>query len=544
MLLLLTGSIMYGFQVERWPSENVALILAATYGVLLSFIFHLIGERYRPVRWAATLIWLVFVLAFFGLYQYWNSIITHDNFNICSAATFSGSLCTLVLVISVLPYIKKQTTNQALLTYNRELFTSFVLTALLSLVMFGGLALAILAIDQLFDISVSGKVYAHLFVFIGVTVWSYLLLGKVPSNFDEASTETYPLFKVLVQYISIPIVAVYALILLFYALKNVIWPEGQEEWTLWLILWFYVLSFLVFCLNYSIKEAPGDSWSDWFCKYYLWASLPISILNLVSSWMIINSNGVKELTFIIATFSLFLLITTIYLLFSRNRDFKFIPLLLLFFVVISVFGPWNMCRSTVSSQKEMLYDSMTTAGMVNEAGFTLKENISFEEQPGIIDKLSLLENRGRLGLIKLWDKSNILGDKELVFEEVLTALNLNRDRSPEWKSDYIRGDQYFSVDVMDYEKIVPVIPGYMDDKINGVYIKYSDRKPIFTIYQNGQSLGTIDYSSSIDIEKIREEKYILVRNDTYEVKLFFKYLDINNENIITNIDGMALFKSL
>jgi hypothetical protein len=544
MLFLLTGSIMYGFQVEKWSSGNVVLIITTTYGVLLSFISHLFGERYRPVRWAVALIWLVFVLAFFGLYQYWNSIITHDNFNICSAVTFSGSLLSLVLVISVLPYIKKQDTDQTLLTYNRKLFTALVITALLSLVMYGGLALAILAIDQLFNISVSGKVYAHLFVFIGGVVWSYLLLGKVPDNFDEASTETYPLFKVLVQYISIPIVAVYALILLFYALKNVIWPEGQEEWTLWLILWFYVLSFLVFCLNYSIKEAPGDSWSDWFCKYYLWASLPISILNLVSSWMIISNNGVTELTFIIATFSLFLLITAIYLLFYRNKDFKYIPLLLLFLVVLSVFGPWNMCRSTVRNQKEMLYDLMTTAGMVNDAGFTLKENISSEDQPGIIDKLSLLENRGQLGLLKLWDKSNILGDKELVIEEVLTALHLTNNRPSDWKSNIIHGDQYFDIDIMDYEKIVPVIPGYIDDKINGVYIKYSDRKPILTIYQNGQSLGTLDYSSSFDIEKIREEKYILVRNDTYEVKLFFKFLDINEQNIITNIDGMALFKSL
>ena len=489
------------------------------------------------------LFWVLMLAALAAIYFYWNNVISQDKFTICSAVTYTGALVLFILLLSFVPYFNKKISNQEFLTYNREFFTIYVFSALLSLIAFSALSLALLAIDNLFEVSIPGKTYGHLATLLGGIAWTFLFLSRFPKDYNDNHIQSYPAFRIIIQFIGIPVIVVYAVILLFYALKNVFGSSSHEEWVLWLILWFYILSFLIFCLNYSIKDDVEYKWSSWFCKWYLIGAIPISAFNLIGSWKTIDQNGVTELSFIIATFSLFLLLVSIYLLFSKNKDFRLVPGFLFVLTAVSVFGPLNMCSSSIRSQTDKLQTTLNTHGMLVQGALVPGTNLSARVNNDIFGSIHFLNNRGAIEKLKAWDTNNLLGNDPLVIEEVLVALNIDGGRNMSLNTNFIQGERDREIEVEGYSKIIPVFSPFSQDKIEGTYITFDPEEPVMYIKTGSKKVDEVDYLRFLDFTSLRENKYIEIETDLYQVKLYFNFLDIDNNNFITNIEGMALLKN-
>ena len=405
--LLITSLGLIGNYTDDWRPELVTAIMVSGLGLPLSLFGHIFNEN---MSWKKSrVIWsIIGVFLIFSSIFWYNTLNTHS-FDICSAVVYCGELSLSVILISISPYFRPEFESQWLLTFNRKVFTSYVFTGLLALVLYIALSLAILVINNLFDINIDDKIYLYLMVIIAGFIWTLLFLNSIPKNHQENSNDSSPAFRFIIQYIAIPVVIVYAIILVFYASANLFINQQMEEWILWLILWFYILGFLIFCLNYSVKESNDTSWSIWFCKWYLWASIPISLLNIIGLWRAISDQGVVELTYILATFSLFLLISSAYLLRSGKRDFRIILGLLSALILISTVGPFNMCKSTVNSQLSRFEIILANAGFLNEGQLNQNSDVPQHTSNEIRSKLDLLKNRGSLDLLKKWDEDLLLG---------------------------------------------------------------------------------------------------------------------------------------
>ena len=103
--------------------------------------------------------------------------------------------------------------------------------ALYSAVLFAGIAAALAAIDNLLNIQVAGHAYSRLWIVIAFVFNTWFFLGGVPQDLNELEQRRdYPRgLKVFSQFILIPLVAVYATILMVYFARILIsgqWPTG------------------------------------------------------------------------------------------------------------------------------------------------------------------------------------------------------------------------------------------------------------------------------------------------------------------------------
>ena len=91
------------------------------------------------------------------------------------------------------------------------------MTAIFSVVLFAGLAIALAALDNLFGVSVPGKRYAELWVLIVGLFSPWFFLSGVPEDLDSLDrVEEYPKgLKIFAQYILLSLVVVYLLIRIF-----------------------------------------------------------------------------------------------------------------------------------------------------------------------------------------------------------------------------------------------------------------------------------------------------------------------------------------
>ena len=213
MVFTVCGCIIYGFQTEIWKPGLVACIMAGTYGVFFGLILHILIERYQLKQWLKFVVGISMITAVIFIFFYWKKIIGQDRFTICSAVTYSGSLVLLTLLVALTPYFSKKYEDQKLITYNRKVFVHYTFSALLALISYAALSLALLAVDNLFEVEIPAKTYMHLLTIIGGVVWTFLFLSSFPNNYDDDRLDSYPAFRIIVQFIGIPIIVVYALIL-------------------------------------------------------------------------------------------------------------------------------------------------------------------------------------------------------------------------------------------------------------------------------------------------------------------------------------------
>lgn len=540
--LIITISTLWGIQTEDWNSSLVALIMVGGLGLSTTLAGHVFNEgeqkhlKWKWVMWIVILAFLVFH------YWYWQGVIEEKVFTVCSAVFYSGMMVLPIIILCIAPFFSKEYKNQFLLTYNRNSFISYVFSAVLSLILYAALSLAIVAVENLFDLNIDGQIYLKLLVIIAGVVWTLLFLQGFPGNFKDDKTEVYPAFRFIIQYIGIPIVIVYAFILIFYATANLFRNEEMEEWTLWLILWFYIISFLIFVLNYSIRKHPDYSWSKWFCRWYLIAAIPISFLNIIGLWKSISTNGVTELTHVLATVSLFILIASSYLIWSKKKDFRLIMGLLFIMVLVSTVGPFNMCKATISSQSEILKLKLEETDLLQDGILTRGERISNDDHREISDLLGLLSNRGHLHILQDWDQDGILKNPPFTPYEVLTDLGISQPDDMRNDHVFIQGDGLKEISIDDYQYIIPLINHGMQLPDSGYALQYNWQKRYLRLFNDGDEVERIDYATAINPDSLKDTKELKLIASIGELKIHIRYGELNREGLIINMEGIVLLK--
>jgi len=115
--------------------------------------------------------------------------------------------------------------------FSRISIIKLIVSGFFSLVLYGGLGLAILSLDKLFNIHIDVKVYSNLAVVCYVLFAPLYFLSNVPTEIEKRKQEfeLNKILKILGLCILLPILAAYAIILYIYFLRIIsIWqlPNG------------------------------------------------------------------------------------------------------------------------------------------------------------------------------------------------------------------------------------------------------------------------------------------------------------------------------
>jgi hypothetical protein len=227
---------------------------------------------------------------------------------------------------------------------------------LYSQVLFAGLAIALAAVDHLFGVEIDGDVYLELYCVIAGLINTWVFLAGVPADLEaENRADDYPAgLKVFTQYILLPLVALYFLILIAYEAKILAtwnWPKG---WVSELVLWYSVVGILSLLLLYPLQKSTENRWITAFGRWFFRALIPLVVMLFLAIYQRISEYGITVNRYLVLGMAVGLAVVVLYFVFSRAGDIRIIPVVVCALAFLSAFGPQSAFSLSQWSQRNRL----------------------------------------------------------------------------------------------------------------------------------------------------------------------------------------------
>jgi hypothetical protein len=336
------------------------LLYVSSLGLPLFVGLQLAWERQGGSR-GAWLLAMAAGVALLGIVYYlragWSDPVAMERF-------FQLSLA-LHLFVAVGPYLGVDERN-GFWQYNMSLFLGFLMAALFAVVLYAGLSVALLAVDNLFGLDVDGKWYGRLWFVLAFVFQPWFFLGGLPDDFEALENRTaYPgVLKVFAQYILAPIVALYLVILTAYLAKVLLTQEWPSGWIGWLVSSVAAAGILSLLLLQPIREREENRWVGTYARWFYVALIPSIAMLLLAIWKRIDQYGVTERRYYLVVLSLWLAGIALFYIFRRHGSIKVIPATLGLLAVLTIAGPWGAFAVSERSQVARLEGILEANGML------------------------------------------------------------------------------------------------------------------------------------------------------------------------------------
>jgi len=270
------------------------------------------------------------------------------------------------LLVSFAPFLTQGLIN-GFWQFNKTLFLRFVTGVLYTLVLYAGLAIALFAMNKLFALDLRTAYYQHLFLLLGIGFNTLFFLGGIPPNLILLEQQNdYPKgLKIFTQYVLIPLMSIYLLILLVYEIKIIFDWELPKGLVSNLIIGYAFFGILSLLLIYPISNTAGNKWITLFSKGFYLMMIPLLILLLLAIYKRIGSYGFTEFRYFLVALSVWLTLITLYFLYSKAQNIKFIPISLCAITVLAIYGPQSASYITRSSQTKRLKTLITKTDAIS-----------------------------------------------------------------------------------------------------------------------------------------------------------------------------------
>lgn len=349
--------------------------------------------------------------------------------------------------------------------YNKSLFLRILISVLYSGVLFVGLSIALLAIDNLLGLNVEGETYLKLFLFLGGIFNTWFFLAGVPQKEDiQSKAIIFPTgLRVFVQYVLIPLVTVYIFILYLYLGKIIIQWELPNGWVSNLVLSFSIAGLLSLLLLYPIRKSKEFKWVSFYSKYYYIVLIPLIGLLMFSIWVRISEYGVTINRYFVATLGVWLTGIVIYFIFSNVKSIKVIPISLCIITLAVSVGPIGAFAVSERSQLGRFEQILTKNTMLSDSGIIQQpmNEISFEDRKELSSLVDyVVDNHSIKEFGKYFERpiDEIIKDSTTYkdSEKIVNALGINYVEyweNEETVSQFFRiaSSGEFLVDIKDYD---------------------------------------------------------------------------------------------
>ncbi len=296
-------------------------------------------------------------------------------------------------LVAFLPYLGGQQV-QGFWQFNKSLFIRILTSGLYSGALYLGLIMAMAALDYLFGVDIDEESYFELWVVMAGIVNTWIFLAGIPQNLEKMNTVSdYPNgLKVFTQYILLPLVALYFVILIAYEAKIIVtwnWPKG---WVSQMVLWYAVVGILSLLLLHPLREQSGNRWIQVFSKWFFRALVPLVVMLFLAILARIGDYGITENRYYVLAMAVGLAVVVFYFVFSKAKDIRVIPIVICAIALLSAYGPWGAFSVSLNSQQGRIEKFLTENAMLVEGKFVkTAERIPLKaerEMSSIIEYLS------------------------------------------------------------------------------------------------------------------------------------------------------------
>lgn len=232
--------------------------------------------------------------------------------------------------------------------FSRISIIQLIVSGVFSLVLYGGLGLAILSLDKLFNIHIDVKVYSNLAVVCFVLFAPLYFLSNVPTEIEKRKQDFSfnKIFKILGLYILLPILAAYAIILYVYLIRIIsIWqlPNG---WVSMLVSALGLGGFLSMFILFPLRLEKENKVVNLLFKYFPVLLLPLLVLMSVGIFRRLGDYGMTINRLYVLILNGWLYGISIYLFLTRANYLKWIVISFTAVLFLSSIGPWSVYNVT------------------------------------------------------------------------------------------------------------------------------------------------------------------------------------------------------
>jgi len=306
-----------------------------------------------------------------------------------------------VLVMLASPFLPPRTTI-AFHRFSIVFAMRTLATALFTLLLFGGLALALAAIEKLFGVDVDGHAYGKLLaVLTGFVGIPYLLAG-LPRDHDVAQNDVPRGLRVLTQYVLLPILVVYALILYAHAIQQIVMWQWSEGWVARLVIGFASSGLLTLSILWPLRHDSDSTWIRMFTRWFAILLPPLAVLLFLAIMRRVGDYGITESRYYGLVLAVWLAGVAVYLLVSRRDDLRLAALSLAVIALTTAYGPWSAIRVSVASQIARLETILSRAGVLREGRLVVPPPPVDDADGSVHSIVSFLDQRNALDELRPW----------------------------------------------------------------------------------------------------------------------------------------------
>ena len=350
--------------LDNHQSFESTVVIQILFGAILGFPF-LLGLTLTSEKWKwGRAVSLGVQLAGIVLVGLYSMSIPQDLSRAPNIYPFRLLMLTLGMVIFCFaaPYAKHEN-ELGYWQFCKAVCLRIFTAGLFAIVLFGGLAIALAALDYLFGVDIPGKRYGELWVFIVGIFATWFFLAGVPKELDRLEEiSDYPKeLKIFSQYVLSPLVFIYFIILYAYLGKILIawdWPKG---WVSRLILGFIATGLTSLLLVHPIRDRIENRWMKIASQWFYLVIVPLTVMLFLAVWQRVSDYGITEGRYLGLATVVWLCVLTPYFIFSKKKSIIFLPVSLCVVVFVVSFGPWGMFavseKSQVGRLKKLLVDN-------------------------------------------------------------------------------------------------------------------------------------------------------------------------------------------
>lgn len=364
----------------------------------------------------------------------------------------------LHLLVSFAGFLPKKYNQEEFWEFNKQLFLRILTSGLYSVVLYGGLALAILAVEKLFKFDFYDNIYLYIFFSIfGIFNTIFFLNGVPEIDNEEIPLElNYPKgLKNFTQYVLLPLISLYLVILICYEAKIIVTLSLPVGWVSYLVLAFAITGILSFLLVHPIANENGNLWMRTFNRWFYFLLIPLLLLLFWAILYRINLYGFTHERYYVLLLSIWLAVVVAYFLIQKYPKIKFIPISMCLAGLFSIVGPQS--ANSVSKYSQL---SRFEVYMQKTDG----KKLTFEQEQELSSIVHFLDkNYGFEVMLPYADKrldALYKKDKDPNYNEIMESLGY------EYRSEYARKDDlsdsfnYYYYENNNNDSVVENIHGY------------------------------------------------------------------------------------
>jgi hypothetical protein len=532
---------------------NVVMVCSLGISFLLSLVF--ICERIKTSKIASIVVQIIGVIL---LVAYYFSLPGEVGYK--DIARYFLFMAGMHLLVSFSPFANKNFSveRKGFWQFNQNLFIRILITGVYSGVLYAGLSVAILSFDNLFEAHINSKIYGQLFFFILGVFNTWFFLSGLPNNLDELeSMDFYPKgLKIFTQYVLLPLVIIYLLILYLYMGKIILQWQLPMGWVSYLVLGFSTTGIFSLLLIEPLREAEGINWIKRFSKWFYLILFPLIVLLFIAILRRTGEYGITERRYFVFVLAIWLTLMALYFSISKLKNIKIIPYSLCLIAFLTSFGPWGAFSLSEKSQMGRLEEILIKNKILVDGKIVKAVNpIPEEERQDVSSVIQFLNDRKSLDKIQPWFNDKIDTLKGGVVNGVYKSkeakiADLMGIEYTLYKRNFMQSERYFYWNIKDFNSLD--LKGY-DYMVNYRFNNYEKEKrgkqyqldsnkvnvdfnpDTFEILfdKNSVRIGTVKVDKLIeDLRKLKTEpvlKDLSVDGETDKLRYKIIFININGE---------------